>query len=47
MVDDERRPVGLLMMWDVIAHLDDVFDDLLGDPPDPPTADLWLDLGGG
>jgi signal-transduction protein with cAMP-binding, CBS, and nucleotidyltransferase domain len=46
-VVDEGRPVGLLTVWVVIAHLDDVFEDLLGRLPDPPTDELWLDLGGG
>lgn len=46
-VDDAGRAVGLLDVWDVIAHLTDVFADLeapemLKDPASP-----WLDLGGG
>lgn len=46
-VDEHGRPVGLLRVWDVIEHLADVFEDLLGMPPERPNDDLWLDLGGG
>jgi CBS domain-containing protein len=46
-VDDERRPVGLLRIWDVLAHLADVFEEIDQMPPEADTEDMWLDLGGG
>jgi CBS domain-containing protein len=46
-VDDEGRPLGLLRIWDVIAHLSDVFEEIAQLPPEPATDDMWLDLGGG
>jgi CBS domain-containing protein len=46
-VDDSGRPVGVLRVWDVIAHLSEVFDEIAQIPPDSPTSDMWLDLGGG
>ncbi len=46
-VDDDLRPVGLLTVWDVIDHLDEVFEDVVGAAPDAPTDELWLDMGGG
>ena len=46
-VDDENRPVGLLRVWDVIAHLSDVFEEIAQLPPESATDDMWLDLGGG
>lgn len=46
-VDDERRPVGLLRVWDVIAHLSDVFEEIAAAAPEGPTTDMWLDIGGG
>jgi CBS domain-containing protein len=46
-VDDEGKPVGLLRVWDVIAHLADVFEEMGQLPPGSPTSDMWLDLGGG
>jgi CBS domain-containing protein len=46
-VDDAGAPVGLLRIWDVIAHLSDVFEEIAQLPPEPATDDMWLDLGGG
>jgi CBS domain-containing protein len=46
-VDDENRPIGVLRVWDVIAHLTDVFEEIAQLPAEPPTDDMWLDLGGG
>jgi len=46
-VDDNGRPVGVLRVWDVIAHLADVFEEIAQVPPESPTSDMWLDLGGG
>jgi CBS domain-containing protein len=46
-VDDDGKPVGLLRVWDVIAHLADVFEEMAQLPPNSPTSDMWLDLGGG
>lgn len=46
-VDDDGRPVGLLRVWDVIAHLADVIEELDQVPASSPTDDMWLDIGGG
>jgi CBS domain-containing protein len=46
-VDDEGRAVGVLRVWDVIAHLSEVFEEIAQVPPESPTSDMWLDLGGG
>jgi CBS domain-containing protein len=46
-VDDDGRPVGLLRVWDVMAHLSELFEEIAQLPPESPTDDLWLDLGGG
>lgn len=46
-VDDAGRPIGLLRVWEVIAHLSDVFEEIAQLPPDSPSDDMWLDLGGG
>lgn len=46
-LDEDGRPVGLLRVWDVIAHLADVFDEIDQIPPSSPTDDMWLDIGGG
>jgi len=46
-VDDEGRPVGLLRIWDVIAHLSEVFEEIAQLPQKGPADDMWLDLGGG
>lgn len=46
-IDDERRPVGLLRIWDVIGHLSDVFEEINGTPPERPTENIWIDIGGG
>ncbi|HWM86863.1 MAG TPA: CBS domain-containing protein [Kofleriaceae bacterium] len=45
-VDDDGRPIGLLRVWDVIAHLSELFEEM-GHSPDSATEDMWLDLGGG
>ena len=46
-VDDLGRPVGLLRIWDVMAHLSDVFEEIAQLAPTSPTDEMWLDLGGG
>jgi signal-transduction protein with cAMP-binding, CBS, and nucleotidyltransferase domain len=46
-VDDEGRPVGLLRVWDVIAHLADVLDEMAETPPERGTDAQWIDIGGG
>ena len=46
-VDDAGRPVGVLRVWDVIAHLSDVFEEIAQVPPDDASSDMWVDLGGG
>jgi signal-transduction protein with cAMP-binding, CBS, and nucleotidyltransferase domain len=46
-VDDAGRPVGLLRVWDVMAHLSDVFEEIAQLPPQSPNDDAWIDLGGG
>jgi CBS domain-containing protein len=46
-VDDEGRPIGLLRIWDVIAHLSDVFEEIAQLPSGSQADDMWLDLGGG
>jgi CBS domain-containing protein len=46
-VDDERRPVGLIQVWHVIEHLADVFEEIAQLPPEQATDDMWLDIGGG
>jgi hypothetical protein len=34
-------------VWDVIAHLSEVFEEIAEAPPEDPKSDMWLDLGGG
>jgi signal-transduction protein with cAMP-binding, CBS, and nucleotidyltransferase domain len=46
-IDDAGRPIGLLRIWDVLAHLADVFDEIDQLPGERDTDDMWLDLGGG
>lgn len=50
-VDDNRQVLGVVVIWDVIRHLDDIFDDLripvLGRPEDDISGVTWVDLGGG
>lgn len=46
-VDDARRPVGLLRVWDVIAHLAEVFEEIAAAPGERPADDVYVDLGGG
>lgn len=46
-IDDDGRPVGLLRIWDVLAHLADVLEEIAQVPPESATDDMWLDLGGG
>ena len=46
-VDEHGHAVGGLRVWDVIAHLSDVFEEIAQLPPERPTEDMWLDLGGG
>ena len=50
-VDDQRNVVGVVAIWDVIRHLDDIFDDLKSPLPSVSDPDLsgvtWIDVGGG
>jgi CBS domain-containing protein len=50
-VDDERNVLGVVVIWDVIGHLDDIFDELrvptLGRPEDDISGVTWIDTGGG
>jgi CBS domain-containing protein len=52
-VDDDNVVLGVLTVWDVMRHLDEVFDDIDSTPrPTPPRSDIsevisMVDLGGG
>jgi len=52
-VDDGGAVLGVLTVWDVMRHLDDVFDEIEATPrPTPPKSDIsevinMVDLGGG
>lgn len=51
-VDDGGRVLGVLTVWDVMRHLDDVFDEIDATPRMiPPAADISgiteVELGGG
>ena len=52
-VDDNDAILGVLTVWDVMRHLDAVFDDIEATPrPTPPKSDIsevinMVDLGGG
>ena len=52
-VDDEGAILGVLTVWDVMRHLDAVFDEIEATPrPTPPQSDIsevinMVDLGGG
>lgn len=50
-VDDDRTILGVVAIWDVIRHLDDIFDELripvIGRPEDDISGITWVDLGGG
>lgn len=52
-VDDADAVLGVLTIWDVMRHLDDVFDEIEATPrPTPPKSDIsevinMVDLGGG
>jgi CBS domain-containing protein len=52
-VDDDGRIQGVLTVWDVMRHLDDVFDEIDATPrPTPAQSDIsevlsGYDLGGG
>ena len=50
-VDDDRTVIGVVAIWDVIRHLDDIFDDLRGPMSGRPDEDIsgvtWIDTGGG
>lgn len=52
-VDDDGRVQGVLTVWDVMRHLEDVFDEIDATPrPAPPQSDIsevisGVDLGGG
>jgi CBS domain-containing protein len=50
-VDDDRTVVGVVAIWDVIRHLDDIFDDLRiplgGRAEDEISGVTWIDTGGG
>jgi CBS domain-containing protein len=52
-VDDAGRVLGVLTVWDVMRHLDEVFDEIEATPrPTSPKSDIsevinMVDLGGG
>ena len=52
-VDDEGAVLGVLTVWDVMRHLEDIFDDIEATPRQtPPGGDTssiisMVDLGGG
>ncbi|HEY5950093.1 MAG TPA: CBS domain-containing protein [Kofleriaceae bacterium] len=52
-VDDDGKVLGVLTVWDVMRHLNDVFDEIEATPrPTPPKSDIsevisMVDLGGG
>jgi CBS domain-containing protein len=50
-VDDDRSVIGVVVIWDVIRHLDDIFDQLRAPVPALPDSDIsgvtWIDTGGG
>jgi CBS domain-containing protein len=50
-IGDDRSVLGVVVIWDVIRHLDDIFDDLripvLGRPEDDISGVTWIDTGGG
>jgi CBS domain-containing protein len=52
-VDDERRVLGVLTVWDVMRHLDEVFDEIDATPRTTPLPDetsgviSMVDIGGG
>jgi CBS domain-containing protein len=52
-IDDDGVLQGVLTVWDVMRHLEDVFDDIEATPrPAPPKSDIsevinMVDLGGG
>lgn len=52
-VDDDGDVLGVLTVWDVMRHLEDIFDEIDATPrPTPPSGDTssvvqMFDLGGG
>jgi CBS domain-containing protein len=52
-VDDAGTVLGVLTVWDVMRHLEEVFDEIEATPrPTPPQSDIsevinMVDLGGG
>jgi len=51
-VDDDGHALGVLTIWDVMRHLDDIFDELdaapqLVDPASDISNVTWIDTGGG
>jgi signal-transduction protein with cAMP-binding, CBS, and nucleotidyltransferase domain len=52
-VDDDGEVLGVLTVWDVMRHLEEIFDDIDATPrPTPPGGDTsslisMVDLGGG
>ena len=52
-VEDDGEVLGVLTVWDVMRHLEDIFDDIDATPrPTPPGGDTssviqMIDLGGG
>jgi signal-transduction protein with cAMP-binding, CBS, and nucleotidyltransferase domain len=46
-VNDDGHPVGVLRIWDVVAHLAELFEEIAQLPPHNPAEDAWVDLGGG
>jgi len=48
LVDDERRPVGIVSVKDIIDYIVDFFpNDVLTVPPDPERGNAWRDRDGG
>lgn len=52
-IDDDGEVLGVLTVWDVMRHLEDIFDEIDATPrPTPPGGDTssviqMIDLGGG
>jgi CBS domain-containing protein len=46
-VDDDGRLAGLLTVRDVLAHVNDVFDEVTDGSGDDKAMSEWIDIGGG
>lgn len=46
-VDDDGKLTGLLTVRDVLAHVNDVFDEVADDAGDEKAMSEWIDIGGG